>query len=103
VSPLPADNRALSFREADQERAMSNEDLPSRPGKDPEFQDVVFQLTSAERAIALSGLIVILGTLLVSDIILDDYSVSHSTWLTPIATLAAIYFFYAGDRNPWHE
>ncbi len=81
---------------------MSNADLPSRPDKDPEFQNVVVQLTAAERFVAVSSLIVIV-ILLVGDIFLDDYSVSHSSWLIAVATLGAIYFFYAGDRNPWHE
>ena len=82
---------------------MTNGDLPSRPGKDPEFQNVVVQLTGAERALALAGLIVILVVLLLGDVILNDYSISHSTWLIALAMLATIYFFYAGERSHWHD
>ena len=82
---------------------MSSDDLPSGPGKDPEFQNVVVQLTAPERSITIGALIIVVLNLLIGDIILSDYSLSNSTWLIALASLAAMYFFYAGERNPWHE
>lgn len=77
--------------------------LPSRRGPDPEFQNVVFQLTGPERSIALAGVIIVVGNLLIGDVLLADYSVANSTWLIALAMLGAMYFFYAGERNPWHD
>lgn len=77
--------------------------LPSRKGPDPEFQNVVFQLTAPERSIALAGVIIVVVNLLIGDLILNDYGLSNSTWLIALACLGSIYFFYAGERNPWHD
>jgi len=77
--------------------------LPSGQGKDPEFQHVVVQLTGPERLIAIAALIVIVLNLLIGDLLLNDYPLSNSTWLISLAMLGAMYFFYAGERNPWHE
>ncbi len=77
--------------------------LPSGQGKDPEFQHVVVQLTGPERLIAIAALIVIVLNLLIGDLILNDYPLSNSTWLISLAMLGAMYFFYAGERNPWHD
>ena len=77
--------------------------LPSGQGKDPEFQHVVVQLTGPERSVAIAALIVVVLNLLIGDLILNDYPLSNSTWLISLAMLAAMYFYYAGKRNPWHE
>jgi len=77
--------------------------LPTGKGPDPEFQNVVFQLTGPERAIGISGVIILLVNLLVGDVLLNDYSMSTVVWLIALANLGAMYFFYAGERNPWHE
>lgn len=77
--------------------------LPKGKGRDPEFQHVVFQLTGPERAIAIAASLVVVVNLLVGDIFLNDYQLSNSTWLISLAMLAAMYFFYAGERNPWHD
>ena len=77
--------------------------LPAGKGPDPEFQNVVFQLTAPERAIAIAGVIIVVVNFLIGDIILSDYGLSNSTWLIALACLGAIYFFYAGTRNPWHD
>lgn len=77
-------------------------DLPSRPGKDPEFRNVVFQLTGPERSIALAALLVVVVNLVIGDLIFNKYSLSNSTWLISLMLLGAMYFFYAGERAPWH-
>jgi hypothetical protein len=77
--------------------------LPKGKGPDPEFQNVVFQLTGPERAIGIAASLIVVVNLLIGDIILNDYPLSNSTWLLSLAALGAMYFFYAGERNPWHE
>ena len=76
--------------------------LPTGKGPDPEFQHVIAQWTGPERAIAIGAAIIVVVNLLIGDIILNDYGLSNSTWLISLAVLAAMYFFYAGERNPWH-
>lgn len=77
--------------------------LPTGKGPDPEFQNVMFQLTAPERAIFLAGAAIVLVNLLIGDVILNDYGLSNSTWLISLATMGAIYFFYAGERRFWHD
>ena len=77
--------------------------LPSGRGKDPEFQHVIVQWTGPERLIAIAASIILVVNLLIGDILLDDFSLSNSTWLIALAALAAMYFFYAGEQNPWHD
>ena len=77
--------------------------LPTGKGPDPEFQNVVFQLTGPERAIAIGASLIVVANLLIGDIILNDYGLSNSTWLIALAALGSMYFFYAGERKPWHE
>jgi hypothetical protein len=76
--------------------------LPSGRGPEPEFQNVVVQLTGAERSIAIGALIIVVLNLLIGDLILGDYHLSNSTWLISVAALGAMYFFYAGERTAWH-
>ncbi len=83
--------------------ATGSGDLPSRPGKDPEFRNVLFQLTRPERWIALAAGLVIVVNLVIGHLILSKYSLSNSTWLISLMVLAAMYFFYAGERAPWHS
>jgi hypothetical protein len=77
--------------------------LPARRGKDPEFQHVLSQWTAPERSIAIAATIVLVGNLNIGDVFLNDYPLSNSTWLLSLAMLGAMYFFYAGERNPWHD
>ena len=77
--------------------------LPRGPGKDPEFQHVIVQWTGPERSIAIAASIILVVNLLIGDILLNDFSVSNSTWLISLAALSAMYFFYAGEQNPWHD
>jgi len=77
--------------------------LPRGPGKDPEFQHVLVQWTGPERSIAMAASIILVVNLLIGDILLNDFSVSNSTWLISLAALSAMYFFYAGEQNPWHD
>ncbi len=77
--------------------------LPSRKGPDPEFQNVMFQLTGPERAIGLASALIVVVITLIGDMLLDDFGVSSVVWLIALACMGAMYFFYAGERNPWHE
>ena len=77
--------------------------LPSRRGPDPEFQNVVFQLTGPERAIGIAGVLIVVVITLVGDMLLADFSLSPGVWLIALACLFAMYFFYAGEANPWHD
>ncbi len=77
--------------------------LPSRQGPDPEFQNVMFQLTGPERAIGLASVLIVVVITLIGDMLLNDFGVSASVWLIALACMGAMYFFYAGERNPWHD
>jgi hypothetical protein len=77
--------------------------LPTGKGPDPEFQNVLFQLTAPERAIGLAGVLIVVVVTLIGDMLLADFSVSSSVWLIALACMGAMYFYYAGERNPWHD
>jgi hypothetical protein len=77
--------------------------LPRGKGPDPEFQNVMFQLTAAEKSIFLAGVVIVVVNLIIGDVFLNDFGLSNATWLIALATTAAIYFFYAGEHTFWHD
>lgn len=78
-------------------------DLPSRRGPDPEFQHTISQWTGPEQFVAIGASVILVVNYLIADVILDEFAVATATWLISLAVLGAMYFFYAGERNPWHD
>jgi len=65
------------------------------------IQEVRSKLSGSERMIALGALIILVGDWVLGTLILDEYGLSHTTVLIPMAILAAMYFYYTGSQAPW--
>jgi hypothetical protein len=93
-----------SMTDSEQSNADEPTPEPSAPNElQASAQNMMSQLSSGERLIAIGALLILVICWLIGTLLLDDYGLSNISVLIPIGVLAAMYFYYNGSTAAWHS